>query len=88
MVQFYHPPFVRKRETKNRDRTSYTKKIFFCQYLVETPFLCKLFRAFQESNDKTCKQGSNRIRPKSLFKRPRETPQVGADERAQHASHP
>ena len=48
-----------------QDCAIYIKRIFFCQYFIEILFLDKLFRPFQESNYKTCEQGSKHIQPKS-----------------------
>ena len=71
-----------------QDCAIYIKTIFFCQYFIEILFLGKLFRPFQESNDKTCKHGSKRIPPKSPSKRPSETHQMATVDWTCHGSHP
>lgn len=80
--------FMCKRETKNQNCTIYIKRIFFCQYFIEIPFLSKLFRPFQESNYKTCKPGSERIQPQSPSKRPGETRQMATYDWTRNGSHP
>jgi len=65
-----------------------TKEYFFVKLFTEILFLCKLFRPFQESNYKTCKQGSKRTQPKSPSKRPGETRHMATDDWTRHGSHP
>jgi len=78
-----------KRETKTQHCAIYNKNnIFLSSYFIQILFLRKLFAPFQESNCKTCKQGSKRIKPKSPSKRPGETHQMATDDRTRHGSHP
>ena len=56
--------------------------------LSRSSFLGKLFRPFQESNDKTCKHRSKRIPARSPPNRPGEAHQKATVDWTCHGSHP